>query len=132
MSHNIVLRGVKYTDLSQLRKVLAKVSDGQCVLNTERTQFRTWTGQPDRADAVIEMPGNFDIGLKKDGMGYVPIADFSYMNQNPLMGGGNPMGKVQQEYALQEAEYTAAQQGMTSSRISQKDGTITLELIKAS
>jgi hypothetical protein len=131
MSHNIVLKDVKYTDLSQLAQIVASVSNGQCVLDKDAKRFRTWPGQPDQCDAVIKMPGKYDIGLQKQGNAYVPIADFSMMGVTPLRGGFHPMGKVQQEYALREAEYTAAQQGMTSSRIQQKDGTVTLELVKA-
>ena len=133
MSHNIVLKGITFTDLSTLAKVVEQVSQGRCVLDKNATTFRTYPGQPNKCDAVIKMPGNYDIGLLKQGQGYVPIADFSMMfYDNPLRGGDNHMGLVQQEYALREAEYTAAQRGMTSTRIKQKDGTVTLELVAAS
>lgn len=133
MSHNIILKDVEYTDLTQLGKVVAQISNGACVLDRDAITFRTFPGQPDTCDAVIRMPGSYDIGLQKTVEGsYVPIADFSMMLNNPLAGGRHPMGRVQQEYALREAEYTAAQNGMSSTRISQKDGTVTLELVPAS
>jgi hypothetical protein len=131
MSHNIVLKDVKFKDLSTLARAVAAVSNGQCVLDKNATRFRTYPGQPDTCDAVIKMPGNYDIGLRKQGDAYVPIADFSMMHySNPLRGGDNHMGLVQQEYILQEAEYQAAQNGFTSTRI-KNGGRVTLELVAA-
>lgn len=132
MSHNIVLKDVKFTDLNELSRVIDQLTEGQCILIKDATKFRTFPGQSDRCDAAIRMPGDYDIGLQKRDGGYVPVADFSMMmRSNLLAGGGHPMGKVQQEYALREAEYTAAQNGMSATRLPQKDGTVTLELVKA-
>lgn len=132
MSHNIILRDVKFKDLAQLARVVEKVSNGQCVLLKDAQTFRTYTGQSNKCDAAIRMPGNYDIGLLKGSDGYAPVADFSMLyGNNPLQGERNPMGRVQQEYALQEAEYTAAQQGMSATRVNGANGTITLELVRA-
>ena len=121
-----------YKDLDQLASVVKSLTNGECVLDKTGTRFRTYVGQDGNCDAMIKMSGNYDIGLRKSGIGYVPIADFSMIYPNPLMGGHHPMGKVQQEYALREAEYTAAQNGMTATRLTGKNGTVTLELVQAS
>jgi hypothetical protein len=131
MSHNIVLRDVKFKDLSVLGKIVNNISNGQCQVVKSDT-FRTFMGQSDKCAAKIVMPGNYDIGLLKSKDGYTPVADFSMIRENPLAGGYAPLGKVQQEYTLQEAEYKAAQSGMTASRNLQKDGTVILELVQAS
>ena len=130
MSHNIILSKVKFKDLTVLGQVASDLSNGKCILDATAKEFRTYYNQDPKCDGMIKMDGAFDIGLKKTTDGYVPVADFSMMrNSNPFSAGGNDVGKLQQEYILREAEYTAAQNGMTSERIQGKNGKVTLELV---
>lgn len=133
MSHNITLSGVKITDLSLFGKICAELSNHQAKLVNPATTFRTYPGQPDKCSAKIEMPGRHDVGLIKNEDGsYSPVFDPYRMStelKSPY--GRNYIGSALQEYALQEAEYQAAQNGMSVTRILGEKGTVTLELVKA-
>lgn len=132
MSHNIKLSGVKFTDLNLLGKIVAQVSNGAARLDQTATTFRTYPGQPNQCQAAILLPGNFDIGLLRNGDHYTPIMESFLMGRETPVGVvGAPLGLVQQEYALQEAEYEAAQRGMVTERIAGEKGRITLRMVLA-
>jgi len=129
MSHNIKLSGVKFTDLVSLGKVVADVSKGQASLDTTAKTFRTYRGQSNTCDACIKLPGNYDIGLIKEGNAYNPIMESYIQAAGSVLGPrGAPLGFVQQEFALREAEYEAAQRGMTTERIPADGGRIILRI----
>ncbi len=129
MSHNIRLSGVKFTDLVSLGNVIKDVSKGQARLEAEQKTFRTYRGQDPSCDAAIVLPGYYDIGLKRTGDGYEPIMESALMYGGSILGvQGSPLGLVQQEFALREAEYEAAQRGYTASREEGKNGRITLRI----
>lgn len=134
MSHNITLTGVKITDLSLFGKICAELSNQQAKLVNPASTFRTYAGQPNQCAAKIEMPGKHDVGLTRNEDGsYTPVFDPYCMSQalkSPH--GTNYIGAALQEYALQEAEYQAAQNGMTSTRVEGAKGMVTLELVPAS
>lgn len=130
MSHNIKLSGVKFTDLVALGNVINDVSKGQASLDTTAKTFRTYRGQSNKSDATIKLPGNYDIGLLKAKEGhYEPIMESDLMYRPGVLGVmGAPLGLVQQEFALREAEYEAAQRGYVASREAGQNGRITLRI----
>jgi hypothetical protein len=129
VSHNIKLSGVKITDLGLLGDVIRSVSGGLCVLDTTTKTFRTYRGEDPSCDAVIKMPGMWDIGLRKQGDEYAAVMESALMHQKtPLGVMGAPLGLVQQEIALREGEYLAAQNGWTSERVVGEKGRITLSV----
>ena len=131
MSHNIRLSGVKFSDLALLGTVVEQVSGGKARLDTTAKTFRTYRGQSNKCDAAIIMPGMYDIGLlrAKDGNHYEPIME-SALAYNSVLGDGkgNGLGLVQQEFVLREAEYEAAQRGMTTERVTGERGRISLRM----
>lgn len=128
MSHNIRLSGVKFTDLKSLGQIVAHVSQGQASLEPQATTFRTYRGQDPSCNGRIVLPGPYDIGLKRVEGGYEPIMESALMVGTVLGPRGAPLGLVQQEYALREAEYEAAQRGYTTERIAGDQGKITLRI----
>lgn len=124
MSHNIRLSGVKFTDLVLLGDVVKEVSNGVAQLDAAAKTFRTYRGQPNKCDAAIKMPGLYDIGLLRSAEGdYVPNMESALLYNNVLGdGNGNPLGLVQQEIALREGEYQAAQRGYTTERLAGDNG----------
>lgn len=134
MSHNITLSDVKIKDMNLLGNIVADMSHGQAQLVNPAANFRTYRGQPTHCDAKITMPGKHDVGLKRNSDGsYTPVFDPYAMT--PIFrakGGNNMIGGLLREYALQEAEYEAAQRGFTATRVEGAKGVITLELTAAS
>lgn len=130
MSHNVRLSGIKYTDLGSLAAVITEVSKGQASLDTTAKTFRTYMGQNNKCEAVIKLPGRYDIGLTRHKEGhYEPILESVLISTGTVLGPvGAPLGLVQQEYALREAEYEAAQRGYTTERVSGDKGKITLRI----
>lgn len=127
MSHNIKLSGVNFTDLALLGRVIADVSKGAATLDPAGKTFRTYNGQPNGCDAVIKLPGRWDIGLHKKGNKWEPIFESELNYSGSVIGvPGNAMGLAQQEYILREAEYEAAQKGMSTSREVGPGGRISL------
>jgi hypothetical protein len=131
MSHNITLSGVKIKDLDTFAKIVTEMSNGQATLHKKASRFRTYAGQDPACDAKIKMPGPHDVGLKKNKDGsYTPV--FDPYNMSPIFkndGCTNRIGKLLQEYALQEAEYEAARNGFTATRVPGEKNTVTLELV---
>lgn len=132
MSHNVKLTNVKFTDLNSLAAVISEVSQGKATLDVNQKTFRTYRGQSNVCDACIKLQGSYDIGLKlKDGY-YEPIMESALIYAGTDVGvRGAPLGLVQQEYALREAEYEAAQRGFSTSREIHDDGRITLSCVEA-
>jgi len=133
MSHNIKLSGVKIRDLDVLATVAMEISGGKAVLDKSATKFRTYHGQPNQCQAAIVLPGKHDVGLIRNNDGsYSPMFD-PYTMDTCLRGAfaTNHIGGLLQEYALREAEYEAAQRGMSSQRIEGEKGMVTLELVAA-
>lgn len=130
MSHNVRLSGVKFTDLVSLGQVINEVSKGQARLDTEGKTFRTYYGQSDKCAANIVLPGRWDIGLTRNAAGhYEPLLESALVYQGTVLGvSGSPLGLVQQEYALREAEYEAAQRGYSTERIAGNAGKVTLRI----
>lgn len=130
MSHNITLKGVKFTDMSLLGQVVTDLSKGQASLDMTAKAFRTYIGQPTGCDAAIKLPGKHDIGLKADGEdGFMPV--FDPYNMTPVFkaqNGRSYIGELQREYGLRQAEYEAAQNGYSTERVTGEKGVITLEL----
>lgn len=132
MSHNIRLSGVVFKDVKSLAQIVAEVSKGAATLDMTATTFRTYMGQDSTCNGTIKLPGRYDIGLKRGDLGYVPIMESALLHSaGPLGPVGAPLGFVQQEYALREAEYEAAQKGMTTERIKGPNGRVTLEMVLA-
>lgn len=124
MSHNTMVANVKITSLSALGAAIAELQkEGRKIsLNTERKKFRTWPGQPDKCDAVIELPGEeWDIGLALQADGsYVPVFDHMLANNRVTACAYTPgerstdrhtIGYLMQRYAVCVAEQEAAKQG---------------------
>lgn len=130
MSHNIRLSGVKFTDLVSLGNIVSEISEGKARLGVNDKTFRTYRGQSNRCDACIHLPGQWDIGLIKQDDHYSPIMESALEYTGSVLGPqGAPLGLVQQEYALREAEYEAAQRGMTTERVPGEKGRITLRMV---
>lgn len=128
MSHNIKLSGVKFNDLVALGTIVSEVSKGQAQLETAST-FRTYRGQSNKCDARITLPGSYDIGLLRQSEGFFePIFESALMGGTVLGPRNAPLGYVQQEFALREAEYEAAQRGYTATRENGPNGRITLRI----
>lgn len=133
MSHNITLNNIRITDLTMFGQIAAEMSKGQVKLVNPSTTFRTYSGQPNNCDAKLALPGPHDVGLRlqKDGS-YSLVFDPYAMDrifQHPQ--GTNAIGALLQEYTLQEAEYAAAQNGMSATRVHGDKGVVTLELVPA-
>lgn len=131
MSHNITLKGVSFKDTALLGNIVKSMSEGRATLDLGAKTFRTYAGQPNKCDAAIKMAGKHDIGLirQPDG-GYQPL--FDPYDMDPMFKadkGQSYIGKLQREYALQEAEYEAAQNNFSTTRVEQPNGVITLELV---
>lgn len=134
MSHNIVMNNVRIKDLDMLGRIAKELSKGTAVLDKTAKTFRTerMLGGSGKCDAAIKMPGNLDIGLLLKNNAYSPVMGSMGMDTIfQVKPGANKIGALLREYAIQEAEYEAAQQGMIAERVSQPDGSITLELIEA-
>jgi hypothetical protein len=132
MSHNVTLAAIKLTDMALLGTIVSELSKGAASLDMTAKTFRTYPGQPTNCDARINMPGQHDIGLRKVGSHWSPVFDpYAMSNIFRKEGTSDPIGALTQEYTLREAEYTAAQQGMTSNRINGPRGLVTLELVAA-
>lgn len=131
MSHNITLTGVKFNDMNLLNSCVQQLSNGQATLDLQAKSFRTFVGQPTNCDAAIKMPGRHDIGLKKlESGGYMPVFDPYDMDRIfACPQSGAPIGRLTQEYTLQQCEYEAAQNGMATERVPGKNGVVTLEVI---
>jgi hypothetical protein len=134
MSHNVTLSDVKLKDMNLLGNIVRDMSQGQAKLVNPASNFRTYRGQPTGCDAKIVMPGKHDVGLKRNSDGsFSPVFDPYAMT--PVFrapGGQNMIGGLLREYALQEAEYEAAQRGFSAQRVEGEKGVITLELTAAS
>jgi hypothetical protein len=129
MSHNIKLSGVKFTELVTLGQVIKDVSKGTATLVADAQTFRTYRGQSNKCDAAIKLPGGYDIGLLKGTTGYEPIMESALLYTGTVLGPrGAPLGFVQQEFALREAEYEAAQRGYTATREEGPNGRISLRI----
>ena len=134
MSHNIVMNNVRIKDLDMLGRIAKEMSNGAAILDKTAKTFRTerMLGGTGKCDAVIKMPGDLDIGLLLKNNAYSPVMGSMGMETTfRAKGGHNKIGGLLREYALQEAEYEAAQQGMSATRVEQANGTITLELVEA-
>lgn len=133
MSHNITLSDVRIKDMNLLGNIVHSMSKGEAKLVNPATDFRTYRGQPTECDAKIAMPGKHDVGLKKNTDGtYTPVFDpYSMTPVFRAPQGHNMIGGLLREYALQEAEYEAAQRGFTAERVESEKGVITLELTAA-
>lgn len=131
MSHNISMTNVLFKDMATLGAIVKEMSGGKATLDMSAKSFRTFAGQPTDCDAAIKMPGKHDIGLKNNGKGaHTPV--FDPYDMDPIFkaqGGRSYIGALAREYALQEAEYEAAQQGYTTERVEGAKGVITLEIL---
>lgn len=129
MSHNITLKGVRFSDTQTLGNVVNDLSKGEATLDTNAKSFRTFPGQPTNCDACIKMPGAHDIGLKLNADGsYTPVFD-PYAMDRVFATRESPIGELQREYGMRKAEYEAAQNGFTTQRVPGKNGVVTLELV---
>jgi hypothetical protein len=131
MSHNITLRGVQISDLLLLAEIANDLSDGKVKLVMDAKSFRTYRGQDTSCDAKLEMPGIHDIGLVKQPGDFYTLKFDPYGMDRVFQSGFNTIGKLVQEYVLRQAEYRAAMDGYSCSRFMQKDGTVSLEMVRA-
>jgi hypothetical protein len=143
MSHNIVLSGVRITDLSLLGKIVADLSKGQARLVQNVANFRTYVGQSTTCDHRIDMPGPHDIGLVRQPDGsyqlkYDPFRMSSVFRTEEVEYssgmssadyGAIAIGNLLMEYTLQEAEIAAGMRGLSTQRVPGKNGAISLEII---
>lgn len=145
MSHNIVLSGVRITDLNLLGNIVKELSGGKATLTQNVSTFRTFVGQSTSCDHRIDMPGRHDIGLvrQKDGsyqLKYDPYAmddvfrtkgvQFNH-SMNSAQIGAIHIGNLLMEYTLQEAEIAAGMRGLSTQRVPAANGAISLEVFGA-
>lgn len=141
MSHNVTMKGIKITDLDLLQSALKALNvESKGVSFDKNAQtFRTYAGQPNKCDHRITLPGVHDVGLLKQPDGsYSPVYDPYQMSDVLVSKGlsqdmrnrnqGYHISGLMQEYALQQAEFLAASQGLLATRIPAKDGTVCLEV----
>lgn len=116
--------------MSLFGSIVSEMSNGAAKLVNPASSFRTYRGQPTQCDAKVHMPGRHDIGLKKNADGsFSPVFDpYAMAPIFRAKGGTNMIGGLLREYALQEAEYEAAQRGFTATRVPGEKGVVTLEL----
>jgi len=140
MSHNTVIKDVKIADVSCLQSAIANLQKQGVKINfnPDRKTFRTYIGQPNKCDAVIELPGaQYDVGLVKQPDGtMLPVFDHDLRHGNPIACELRPNDKVNryddslaiaklvQEYSAVVAEKELALKGMTSMRQTTDDGAI--------
>lgn len=89
----------------------------------ENADVRGWRGNRTRADVVVRMSGDYDVGFVRAAKGedYQAVADWSMaqIDQQSFI------NSVQQEYALAGAEAAAKKSGWTNlKRERQADGTV--------
>lgn len=139
MSHNVLIDNVKITNITALEMAIRElVKEGAKVnLNKDRKTFRTWEGQPNKCDMVLELPGEqFDIGLvkQKDGS-YMPAFDHMLdRNHAGISCQWSPgdkverdrgtIGKLMQRYSVCAVEHEMALAGHSCTRSQGKDGEI--------
>ena len=138
MSHNITLKGVKIKDLDMLGHVVKGLVGGNAFLDKNAKTFRTYADQSNVCDAAIRLQqGAHDIGLTKQADGsYMPVFDpynmsSMFKSQHVHGGSGDPaghIGNLLQEYGLQAAEYEAAQNSLTTTRVHGEKGRVSLEI----
>lgn len=130
MSHNITLTNVRLKDMNLLGNIVKEMSNNTAALDMTATYFRTYKGQPTGCNGRITMPGKHDVGLKRNTDGsYTPVFDpYAMSDIFKAPNGHNYIGGLLREYAMQEAEYEAAQRGFTSKRVPGDKGVVTLEL----
>lgn len=131
MSHNVTFDGVKIEDIDALRDAINELAkDGVKISLNESGTFRTWPGQPNKADYTIQLAdSNHDVGLIKQPDGtYLPVFDpygggvarslgaeaqFCPVNDG---GAARNLGKLVQTYATCKAEREAASMGLMTTR----------------
>jgi hypothetical protein len=78
MSHNTIIRDVKFTEIDCLKSAVAELAaSGVKIELSQRGTFRTYPGQPNKCDYTVELPGQrYDVGLvlQPDGS-YLPVFD---------------------------------------------------------
>lgn len=131
MSHNITMKGVRFTDLDLLGNIVANLSQGAANLVRDQKTFRTYAGQSTTCDHCIKMPGKHDIGLVADKEGGYTLK-FDPYNMSPIFSAGHErIGKLVQEYALQNAEIAAAQNGWQTERKQGANNSVVLEVVRS-
>jgi len=139
MSHNVVIDNVKIKSVDALRMAVKELKEegANVTLNEDRKTFRTWRGQRNECDMVIELPTQqFDVGLVKQPDGsYAPVFDHMLdMNReiacpyDPRDANGNrdraTIGKLMQRYATCATELEMAMAGHSCTRAKGKNGEI--------
>jgi hypothetical protein len=140
VSHNVVIDNVKIANLTAFEIAVNElIKEGANIrLNKSRNTFRTWEGQPNKCDMVLELPGEqFDIGLVKQPDGsYSPVFDHmldanrsgisckldrsdSYKDRDR-----GTIGRLMQRYAVCAVEHEMAIQGNSTSRSTADNGEI--------
>jgi len=137
MSHNTIIKDMKFTDLSALRTAISELQkEGISIaLNEGRKKFRTWAGQPDQCDICIELPNeSFDVGLVKQPDGtYLPVYDHMLANNGSIAceyrrdvpyQDRHAIAKLAQRYGVVLAEQQLAIEGHCTIREKGADGSI--------
>ena len=139
MSHNVVFKDVKFTDIQALRAAVQELArSGVNIKLSDKKTFRTYGSNPNTCDMVIELPGCVhDIGLQrqKDGT-LTPIFDPYDHNISANVGlpqycdynsPGRHIGKLVQTYVACKTEKEAVNQGYSTTReFDKKTGTLSV------
>lgn len=139
MSHNITLTSVVVKDLDLLAKALRNLAVPGVSLDREAKTFRTFIGQSNVCEGRINMPGNYDIGLRRTPNGnYNMVADFTMLDhslehpQCRTVDGKRRddarISRLSQELGLVQAEYEAAKRGQNARRVTGANGLISLRV----
>jgi hypothetical protein len=78
VSHNVLISNVKITSIVALQRAINElVAEGHKISLNQSGTFRTYAGQPNKADYTIELQGErHDVGLVKQPDGsYLPVYD---------------------------------------------------------
>lgn len=150
MSHNVMLSGIKFSDVSILKEAFAELqrevpaASGYSFVG-EPTTVRGWARATARVDAAIKCPDqSYDIGFKRNAAGeLVPFLEHGFCApgvstqpgaktvEGDACGFGHEnraLGLLQQRYAVITAEQNARRMGSMVRRVKAADGQIQLEV----
>jgi len=131
MSHFVTV-DVEITSIEALKRAVEKLgyrlqSNAYC---------RGWSGQTQKCDYVVPLPGPYDLGFILQDKTYVPVGDFYNGHIARYLGNGqrgtrNEIGKLLQQYAVEEVLIEAQQNGMSWTTKQDEAGNIVIELTES-
>jgi hypothetical protein len=140
MSHNVQISGVKIANMDALRSAIDELRTGGVDISLDQCgTFRTYRGQPNRAEYTIHLPREtYDIGLNRTPEGhYAPVFDHDLIRNGSVACAWEPgerpsaddrvagaIGKVMQMYSVHLMEREAAMKGYSTRRESAENGAV--------